>query len=248
MTVPAPVLSFVIPVWQEGENIAGLLSALGQATDPSRHEILPVYDRDDDDTLPVLARLAPAFPTLRPVRNAHGGGARRAVITGFGAARGEGVCVVMADLSDDLALLPRMEAMLRAGVDLVAPSRYMPGGRQVGGPRWKGALSRLAGITLHRLAGLPTHDPTNNFKLYRRSMIAAIPMALEGGFELALEITVKAWREGYRIEELPATWHDRTAGRSRFRFWSWLPRYLGWYLLAFRPGRKRPGPDSAGRA
>jgi len=246
MTVPTPVLSFVIPIWQEGENITAVLTALAQATDLSRQEILAVYDRDDDNTLPVLARLAPQFPALRPVKNAHGVGARRAVITGFEVARGEGVCVVMADLSDDLALLPRMEAMLRDGIDLVSPSRYMPGGRQIGGPWLKRVLSRLAGITLHSLAALPTHDPTNNFKLYRRSMLAALPIGLEGGFELALEITVKSWRAGYRVVELPATWRDRTAGKSRFRLWSWLPRYLGWYLLAFFPGRR--GPGAGGRA
>ena len=87
----SPVLSFVIPVYQEGENIASLLTELAAATDPARHEILVVYDRDDDDTLPVLARLADRFPTLRTVRNAHGGGARNALRAGFASARGAGI-------------------------------------------------------------------------------------------------------------------------------------------------------------
>jgi glycosyltransferase involved in cell wall biosynthesis len=239
---PAPRLSFVVPVYEEGENIGSLLDALGEATDLRAHELLVVYDRDSDSTLPVLDLLKPLYPTLRTVRNAYGGGARKALLTGFAQARGEGVCVVMADLSDDLALLPRMEALLAEGFDLICPSRYMPGGRQVGGPWLKGLLSRWAGVSLHFLAGLPTRDPTNNFKLYRTSMIRRVTVETEGGFEVALEATVKAWRAGYRVTELPAEWRDRTAGRSQFRLWRWLPRYLRWYLLALLPGRSRVRP------
>ena len=242
MTGAAPVLSFVIPVYQEGENIGPLLDALAATADLRSHEILLVYDRDDDSTLPVVERLSPRFPTLRTVKNAYGGGARKALLTGFAAARGEGICVVMADLSDDLRLLPRMQALLSEGFDLVCPSRYMPGGRQVGGPPLKGFLSRWAGRSLHFLAGLPTRDPTNNFKLYRTSMLRGLEIETEGGFEVALEITVKAWKAGYQVAELPAEWRDRTAGTSRFRMWQWIPRYLRWYLRAFLPGRASHPP------
>jgi dolichol-phosphate mannosyltransferase len=55
------------------------------------------------------------------------------------------------------------------------------------------------------------------------------------GFEITLEITVKAFLAGCRIAEVPATWRDRTRGRSRFRLGRWLPLYLKWYLFAFRP-------------
>jgi dolichol-phosphate mannosyltransferase len=235
MTGVSPGLSFVIPVYNEGENIARQLDALRAATDLGSHEIIIVYDHDTDSTLPVLERLAPSFPNLRAIKNAHGGGARQAIRTGLEAARGEGACVMIADLSDDLTLLPRMEGLLAEGFDLVAPSRYMRGGRQLGGPWLKRMLSGLAGRSLHLLAGLPTHDPTNNFKLYRTSMLREIDIVSCGGFDLALEITVKAWRAGYRIAELPATWWDRSAGQSRFRLWKWLPNYLRWYGLAFLP-------------
>jgi hypothetical protein len=54
------------------------------------------------------------------------------------------------------------------------------------------------------------------------------------GFEISLEITVKGWLHGWRIAEIPACWTDRVAGRSKFRLWRWLPRYLRWYLYAMR--------------
>ena len=56
-----------------------------------------------------------------------------------------------------------------------------------------------------------------------------------GEFELALELTAKAFRRGVKIAEVPTTWRDRTAGTSRFRLRKWLPKYLYWYSYALLP-------------
>ena len=74
----------------------------------------------------------------------------------------------MADGSDEPHIVDAMVSLARDGADVVAASRYMRGGRQIGGPPLKRLLSRAAGLTLHWFAGVPTHDPTNNFKLYSR--------------------------------------------------------------------------------
>jgi hypothetical protein len=65
-------------------------------------------------------------------------------------------------------------------------------------------------------------------------MVDSFTIESHGGFELNLELTVKAFLGGYRITEVPSTWRDRTAGQSRFQLWKWLPRYLYWYFYAFR--------------
>jgi hypothetical protein len=128
-----------------------------------------------------------------------------------------------------------MLALYRQGYHVVAGSRYMRGGRLVGGPPFKQLLSRLAGTSLWWLRGLPTHDATNAFKIYHRAMVKSLTVESRGGFELNLELTVKAFLNGYRITEVPVTWRDRTNGKSRFRLWKWLPLYVRWYLYAFRP-------------
>jgi dolichol-phosphate mannosyltransferase len=64
------------------------------------------------------------------------------------------------------------------------------------------------------------------------------------GFELALELTVKATIDGRVVAELPTTWSDRTTGTSNFRLRQWLRHYLRWYLLALRRGRSRSGRPS----
>ena len=71
-------------------------------------------------------------------------------------------------------------------------------------------------------------------------MLGDIHIESKGGFELSLEITVKAFLAGYTITETPSTWRDRTAGTSRFRLWKWLPHYLKWYFMAFQPKSQEP--------
>jgi dolichol-phosphate mannosyltransferase len=224
-------LSIVIPVRNEAENIGPMLAGVaGALTVPA--EVLVVYDDESDTTLPVVRSL-PASPQFqyRTVRNIIGRGPANALKAGFSAARGEAVIVMMADRSDDLRALGPMLDKFEAGYDLVCGSRYMAGGEQLGGPWVKGKLSRLAGFSLH-LLGLPTHDATNSFKLYRTRRLCSLELSSSGGFEINLEIIAKAWRRGWRITEVPSRWVDRTAGRSNFKLMRWLPRYLKWYGYA----------------
>jgi dolichol-phosphate mannosyltransferase len=237
-----PRLSVVCPVYNEGENIGRLLDQLARGI-ALPMEVLLVYDRDDDDTLPAARSSAVPFD-LRLVKNRLGHGALNAIKTGFLEARSDAVLVVMADLSDDLGAVGPMYRLFENGYDVVCASRYMPGGSQIGGPALKKFLSRMAGLSLHLLAGVPTRDVTNSFKLYRASFLRSLTLESSGGFEIGMEIVVKAFVGGGRIAEVPSRWTDRVAGKSRFRLWKWLPNYLRWYAYAFRGMLHRP---AAGR-
>ncbi len=234
---PATELSVVLPVYNEAENIASVLGhAATQIGTP--HEVIVVYDFDGDTTVPVVRDLLPTMPGLRLLKNEIGPGVLNAMRAGMAEARSPYVLIAMADGSDDLAGVDDMMRLARSGADLVAASRYMAGGHQEGGPVAKRVLSRLAGLTLHWFGGVPIHDPTSNFKLYSRRLLESVTIQSTGGFELAMELTVKATLGGYRLDEIPTTWRDRTAGTSRFRFRAWLPLYLRWYLFLYR-GRLR---------
>jgi len=220
--------SFVIPVRNEAENIRPTLEAL-TATIHAPAEIVIVYDEENDPTLPVVRSLeAPPSVEYRLVRNTLGRGPANALKSGFAAAVGDALVVMMADRSDDLRALGPMMQRFAEGYDLVVGSRYMPGGEQIGGPWLKGKLSRIAGRSLKRF-GLPTCDPTNSFKLYRTERLLQLLLESTAGFEINLEIVGKACRAGWLITEVPSRWEDRTKGRSKFKLWRWLPRYLRWY-------------------
>jgi dolichol-phosphate mannosyltransferase len=228
-------LTIVIPVYNEGANFPALWAEMMQHLD-FPFSALVAYDFDGDNTLPVVHQIIAQGETrLKLIKNTYGSGVVGAIRTGFDAAPPGPVLVVMADLSDDLGQVRRMLELYCAGSHIVVGSRYMRGGRLIGGPWFKQLLSRLSGLTLCWFRGIRTHDATNAFKIYDRAMLSSIRIESKGGFELSLEITVKAFLAGYTITETPATWRDRTAGTSRFKLWKWLPHYLKWYLMAFQP-------------
>lgn len=221
-----------MPVFKEGEAVEPVIRVLSAGV-ATPHEILVVYDFDEDPTVPVIARLGAELPAVRGLRNDLGRGVLNAMKAGIAAAQGDFILVTMADGSDEPQIVDEMVAKARAGADVVAASRYMRGGQQIGGPPLKRLMSRTAGLTLHWFAGVPTHDPTNNFKLYSRRFLDRVTIDSTAGFELALELTVKATLDGRRVDEVPTTWRDRTAGQSNFKLRKWLPHYLEWYRRAF---------------
>jgi len=235
MSAPTePRYSVVVPVYNEGANIKTLCRLFLEKLPPP-YEVVVVYDFDQDDTLPRLAELGPEErpPVLRLVKNELGG-VRHAIERGMRAAVAPVVFVAMADLSDDLDRVGEMVERAERGAAVVCASRYMPGGAQYGGPFVKKTLSRLAGVSLRALTGLPTHDPTNSFKAYRSDFLAETRIESGAGFSLALELTVKAHFARRRVEEVPARWWDRSGGQSRFRLLRWLPEYWRWYAWALR--------------
>jgi glycosyltransferase involved in cell wall biosynthesis len=235
-----PRVSVVMPVYNEAENIGHVLREF-MANVHTAHELLVVYDVPEDTTVSVVADLLADMPSVRLHRNDRGPGVLNAMLSGIAAARAPLVLVAMADGSDDLRQVDAMVALGEAGADIVAASRYMRGGRHIGGPRVKRLLSRAAGLSLHWIGRVPIHDATNNFKLYRRAFLESVQIESTGGFELAIELVVKATLDGRRLVEVPATWRERTAGRSRFRLRAWLPMYLHWYLYLFRGRLTRRG-------
>ena len=223
-------LSVVCPVNDERADIGTLVARLEREIHVSM-ELIVVYD--DDAALPTLALLAPAFP-VRLVKNRFGRGALDAIKTGFREAACEATLVVKADFSDDLSVVGPMHELFRKGCDVVCGSRYVKGSRQVSGPRLTGLMSRIAGVALHWLAGIPTHDVTHSFKMYRTTFLDGLEIESTADSEVPMEIVVKAFAAGRRIAELPTACSDAAAGASPLRLRMHLPSYLRWHLLALR--------------
>ena len=228
-----------MPVYNEGENVVPTLRGVVEQSHTRPLEVLIVHDFDEDTTVPVVKRLQAELPELRLHRNDIGRGALNAMKSGLAAASAPFVLVTMGDGSDDPADIDAMYALARGGADVVAGSRYMRGGGQVGGPLLKRTMSRVAGLSLHWVGGLPIHDATSNFRMYSKRLLQRVTIESTGGFELGLELTVKAYALGMSVAEVPTTWRDRTAGQSRFKLWKWLPRYLRWYRVGIAARFKR---------
>lgn len=94
-----PNLSILVPVYEEGENIDKVVRVV-ECLVRIPHELLVVYDHDEDGTLPVLRELSRQFPNIRMVKNCHGRGVVNAVKTGFSQSDSGMACLFTGDLTD----------------------------------------------------------------------------------------------------------------------------------------------------
>lgn len=224
------MIDIIAPVYNEAGNVKKLFDEIDKEIETEKR-VSVVYDFDEDNTLPVVRSIMDNYSfSVRIIKNVLGRGVLNAIITGFRNAEYDKVLVIMADLSDRLDVVDTMAARMDEGCDLVCGSRYMKGGKQNGGPFLKSLFSRMAGLSLHYLTRIPTHDVTNSFKMYSKDLLNHITIESSGGFEIGLEITVKAYTQGYHIAEVPSEWFDRTEGTSNFHMWKWMPKYLKWYF------------------
>lgn len=229
-------LDIVIPVYNEGECIEDTLNELNKYMQKSNDKLNVniIYDFDKDNTLPVVKRIKNKYRfKINLIKNSKGGFAN-ALKKGFATAKSDYVMVSMADMSDDYQKLPKMIASAKKGYDIVCGSRYMKGGKLIGGLFFKQLLSRLSGVSLYYLTGLPTHDATNSYKIYRNAMLKKMKLESEVGSEIGLEILAKAYIMGYKISEIPTRWWDRTKGESKFKLFKWIPKYLKWYFYLIK--------------
>jgi glycosyltransferase involved in cell wall biosynthesis len=225
----------VIPVYNEAENIKECLIRI-ESDVKKPHAIGIVYDKEEDTTLPIVKQMLQTdnAPPVVLIQNKYGRGALNAIKTGLESSSEKYTVVTMADLCDPPSIINDMyEKAEEEDACIVCASRYMAGGSQKGGPLIKSLMSRIAGITLHLFARVPTYDSTNSFKLYRTSFLQKQKIESTGGFELGLELVAKAHVQRAKIAEVPTTWTGRSEGKSNFKTAAWTPKYLRWYFYAF---------------
>ena len=227
-----PRVSIVVPARDEDEGIVLALERLAEGVSLP-HEVIVVVDHVGDTTVAAVERVRDRFPHARVHVQDLGRGPANAIRAGFAAAAAPTVVVTMADGSDDAHLIDGLVRLVERGCVIAAASRYMPGGAQIDGPLVKRILSRGAGMTLHRFAGVGTRDATNSFKAYSAEFVRRVGIDSRGGFEIALELVAKARRLRRPIGELPSIWIDRHVGDSNFQLRKWLPEYLRWYRFAY---------------
>ncbi len=235
-------LDIIIPVYNEGGKIVEVLEALRHAV-KTPFRVLIGYDHSNDTTLEALRSYESGSLEITLIKNRRRG-AHGAVLTAFEVSTAPAVLVFPADDTFNAGIVDSLVERLQGGCDIVVPSRFIPGGRMEGAPWFKTVLVRAASFTLYHGARLPVHDATNGFRLFSRRVIDSVKIESSLGFTFSLELMVKCHRLGWNIEEVPASWFERTSGQSRFRALKWLPAYLRWYAYAFATTYLRRGPET----
>jgi dolichol-phosphate mannosyltransferase len=230
-----PKCSVIIPAKNEPDVINKVLDRISKSLFIN-FECLIVVDSNVDLTIESTKEFMEMNPNFRIVQNSNNPGPAGAIKTGIYAAKASAVVVMMADGSDDQNQITELVSLVERGVVIACASRYMSGGQSVGAPKLKSTLSKICGISLYYLRNVGTHDSTNSFKAYSKEFIEVVGIQSNHGFEIGLELVAKAKRLKLPVAEIPTIWIERNTGISKFKLVKWLPKYLKWYLYAFRIG------------
>jgi dolichol-phosphate mannosyltransferase len=214
----AETVLVVIPTYNEAANLPGLVPLV--LAQDRRIEILVVDDNSPDGTGTLAEDLAAREPRVHVLHREGKLGLGTAYLAGFrwGLERAYGYFIEMdADFSHDPAHLKEF-LKAAAGADLVLGSRYL-GGRVtvVNWPMGRLLLSYCANIYARWLTGLRIWDLTGGFKCFHRRVLEAIDLTQvrSNGYAFQIEMSVRAWRKGFRLAEIPIVFVDRTEGQSK---------------------------------
>jgi dolichol-phosphate mannosyltransferase len=208
----------VIPTYNEAVNLPSLVPQI-LAQDP-RLEVLVVDDASPDGTGRLVDEMAQGTARVHALHREAKLGLGTAYIAGFQWALQRGYDYVFemdADFSHDPAHLAEfLRAIVNA--DLVLGSRYL-GGKVtvVNWPIGRLMLSYWANVYARWVTGLRIWDLTGGFKCFRRRVLEAIDLSKvrSNGYAFQIEMSVRAWRKGFKLAEVPIVFVDRTEGQSK---------------------------------
>lgn len=222
----APLVSVVVPTFDERDNIEELVRRIECALGATPWEILFVDDDSPDGTAERVRSLATKDPRIRCLHRIGRRGLSSACVEGILAGSSPYVAVIDADLQHDERILPLMLLRLAQGdLDIVVGSRHVEGGGIGDWNQTRAAMSRFA-TRLGRFATqVDLHDPMSGFFMIRRDSFMKVAYRLSNiGFKILLDIFASA-EEPLRFAELPYSFRDRLSGESKFdaaAMWDYL--------------------------
>ncbi|MGB8933157.1 MAG: polyprenol monophosphomannose synthase [Anaeromyxobacteraceae bacterium] len=206
-----------LPTYNEAENLRPMVAAI-LASVP-HVDVLVVDDDSPDGTGRIADELAKADPRVKVLHRACREGLGKAYLAAFAwaLARDYGLILEMdCDFSHDPKYLPGLLAAAEQA-DVVLGSRYVPGGGTVNWGLGRKIMSRGGSLYARTILGLSIRDLTGGFKCFRREVLEAIDLATVecSGYAFQIELTYRAVRRGFRVQELPIVFEDRRVGYSK---------------------------------
>ncbi len=207
----------VVPTYNEIKNLPQIVPEILRQ-DP-RIEVLVVDDGSPDGTGELADRMGEEDPRIHCLHRTKKEGLGKAYLAGFKWALARDYDFIFemdADFSHDPKYLP---GFLRAveDADLVIGSRYKTGVNVINWPMSRLLLSYGANIYARWITGLPLTDSTGGFKCFRRSVLATLELdrVESNGYSFQIEMSFRAWKQGFRLKEIPIVFVDRVEGQSK---------------------------------
>jgi dolichol-phosphate mannosyltransferase len=207
----------IFPTYNEKDNIEKIVHAVLPLD--ARINVLVVDDNSPDGTGDLADRLAQQEAKVFVLHREKKEGLGKAYIAGFRWAMAEGYDYIF-EMDADFSHGPEhIKDFLREIVDydLVVGSRYISGVNVINWPMSRLLLSYFANVYTRIVTGLPMRDATGGFKCFRRATLEAIDLddVRSSGYAFQIEMSMRVWKKGLKIKEIPIVFYDRTVGESK---------------------------------
>jgi dolichol-phosphate mannosyltransferase len=210
----------IIPTYNETENIELIITAVFSL--PVAFHVLIVDDNSPDGTAAIVEKLQSHFSErLHLLKRADKNGLGTAYIAGFKwclARQYQYIFEMDADFSHNPSDLIRLyNTAKNENIDVVIGSRYKNGVNVVNWPLNRVLLSFGASKYVKFITGMNIQDPTAGFVCYKRKVLEAINLDNVKfiGYAFQIEMKFKAYKKGFKIEEIPIIFTDRIRGKSK---------------------------------
>ena len=206
-----------VPTYNEADNLPRIVPAI-LAQDP-RLEVLVIDDGSPDGTGKLADALAATEPRIHVLHRTSKEGLGKAYLAGFKWALAQDYAYIFemdADFSHDPKYLKDFLTAI-PGADLVLGSRYKTGVNVINWPMSRLLLSTFANRYVRWVTWMPLTDATGGFKCFRRSVLEAIDLeqVRSNGYAFQIEMSFRAWRKKFRLQEISIVFVDRVEGQSK---------------------------------
>lgn len=218
MSPKHPRTLVVTPTYNERDNIERFVKSVLAAA--PQVDIMIVDDNSPDGTGDIADAIAASDSRVRVMHRAGKQGLGTAYVQAFEQGLKEGYELFFemdADLSHDPLRLPAFFEAFENGADVVIGSRNIPGGSVVGWGPGRHFISKGGSLYSRTILGLPVRDLTSGYKAFRAEVLRSVelPTLRSEGYSFQIETTFRAMQRGFRVIEVPITFVDRTAGKSK---------------------------------
>lgn len=227
----------LLPTYNEKDNLPKMIVAIKGLI---KADILIIDDNSPDGTGCLADTLTSLYTGVYVLHRQKKEGLGRAYVAGYNWVLQKNYTEIIqmdCDFSHEPKYLPEMQAALQES-DIVLGSRYCMGVSCYNWPLRRILLSKFANVYVELFARLPVKDATGGFKAFRRKVLETINVNTirSNGYSFQIETTYRAFRQGYKIKELPIIFYERTIGKSKMSkyiifeaFWLVFRIFCGMY-------------------
>ncbi len=208
----------IIPTYNEKENIEAIIRKVVSLS--ILFDILVVDDNSPDGTATIIKNLQKDFSQLHILERKEKNGLGTAYIAGFIWCLQNNYDFIFemdADFSHNPDDLIKLYQACENGADMSIGSRYKTGVNVVNWPMSRVILSYYASAYVRIITGMKIRDTTAGFVCYTKKLLQTINLdkIKFRGYAFQIEMKFTAWKHGFKLEEVPIIFTDRTKGESK---------------------------------